>query len=203
MTTNPKRSYFNNLAAQWDYLHESAEALAKVRQFVESGKRQGASHILDVGCGTGVLLPWLLQIYPAATCFLELDFAMDMLRENVRKYPDTRVSRVCADAQTLPFREESVDLVLCFGVLPHLGGSLAALTGLLRVLKPSGVFCVGHLMGSQELNAFHNSLGEPLAGDTLPRAQDLAEMLHGLGTTGVHAEERPDWYLVRAEKVGL
>jgi hypothetical protein len=55
-------------------------------------------------------------------------------------------------------------------------------------------------MGSRELNAFHASLDAAVAGDRLPSAEALAEMLRGLGAEGIVAEENPDWYFVRGEK---
>jgi len=131
---------------------------------------------------------------------VELDFAEDMLRENARKVPDRRVARLCADAQTLPFPDEHFDLVVCFGVLPHLVDLKAALEELLRVLRLSGGLAVGHLMGSVELNALHRSFEGPIANDTLPPAESLAQMLRQLKATVVSAEESPDWYFVQAAK---
>lgn len=200
MTTNPKRRHFDELASRWDQLPGPADPWPRVARFVERASRAQASRILDVGCGTGILLPYLLQACPLATCVVELDFAEDMLRENARKVPDRRVARLCADAQTLPFPDEHFDLAVCFGVLPHLVDLKAALEELLRVLRPSGGLAVGHLMGSAELNAFHRSLGGPVANDTLPPAESLAQMLRQLKAPVVSAEESPDWYFVQAVK---
>jgi len=200
MTTNPKRRHFDELASRWDQLPGPADPWPRVARFVERASRAQASRILDVGCGTGILLPYLLQACPLATCVVELDFAEDMLRENARKVPDRRVARLCADAQTLPFPDEHFDLAVCFGVLPHLVDLKAALEELLRVLRPSGGLAVGHLMGSAELNAFHRLLGGPVVSDTLPPAESLAQMLRHLKATVVAAEENPDWYFVQAVK---
>jgi len=200
MTTNPKRRHFDELASRWDQLPGPADPWPRVARFVERASRAQASRILDVGCGTGILLPYLPQACPLATCVVQLDFAEGMLRENARKVPDRRVARLCADAQTLPFPDEHFDLVLCFGVLPHLVDLKAALEELLRVLRPSGGLAVGHLMGSAELNAFHRSFGGPVANDTLPPAESLAQMLRQLKATVVSAEESPDWYFVEAAK---
>jgi ubiquinone/menaquinone biosynthesis C-methylase UbiE len=200
MTTNPKRRHFNDLAPRWDQLPGPADPWSRVARFVERATRGQADWILDIGCGTGILLPYLLQACPPVTCVVELDFAEDMLRENARKVPDQRVARLCADAQSLPFPDEHFDLVLCFGVLPHLIDLKAALEELLRVLRPSGGLVVGHLMGSAELNALHRSCGGPVANDTLPPAESLAQMLRQLKATVIAAEESPDCYFVEAAK---
>ena len=62
-----------------------------------------------------------MNSFPGAECVVEVDFAVEMLRENARKFADRRVSRVCADALRLPAASGAFDLVLCFGILPHLG----------------------------------------------------------------------------------
>jgi len=200
MSSDLKRRHFNELASRWDQLPGETEARPRVERFVERAVRPGACRILDVGCGTGILLPYLLKTCQAATCLVELDFAEEMLRENSRKVADQRVWHVCADAQALPFRDEYFDLVLCFGVLPHLTDLHSALKEQLRVLRPSGGFSAGHIMGSQELNAFHRSLGEPICHDTLLPAESLATRLRRLGAMPVAGEEDPEWYFVQATK---
>jgi ubiquinone/menaquinone biosynthesis C-methylase UbiE len=200
MSTATKRRHFNELAPRWDQLPGPADAPLKVAEFVARASQTSAMRILDVGCGTGILVPYVLRACPQATCVVELDFAEEMLRENARKVADQRVSRLSADAQALPFPDGCFDLVLCFAVLPHLVDLEAAVKELSRVLRPSGGFAVGHLMGSAELNAFHHSMEEPLAHDILPPAESLAQTLRQLDATVVSSEERPDWYFVHAVK---
>ncbi|HSW49261.1 MAG TPA: methyltransferase domain-containing protein, partial [Bryobacteraceae bacterium] len=102
----------------------------------------------------------------------------------------------------LPARSESFDLVLCFGILPHLEDSQEALKELLRVLRPGGALSVGHLAGSRELNAFHGSLNGPVAGDVLPESGALARALAVAGAVQIQTEEDLGWYFVRAERPG-
>ena len=200
MSTATKRRHFNELAPRWDQLPGPTDAPLKVAEFVARASQTNTERILDVGCGTGILVPYLLTACPQATCVVELDFAEEMLGENARKVADQRVSRLCADAQALPFPDGYFDLVLCFGVVPHLPDLNSALREQLRVLRPAGVFSVGHIMGSQELNAFHRSLGGPICHDTLPPAESLAARLARLGAMPVAVEENPEWYFVQATK---
>ncbi len=200
MCETGKRAYFNGLAAGWDSLPKMDGAEEKVRRYIDGSAAGAPVTVLDVGCGTGILLPALLERIPGARCVVEVDFAIEMLRQNARKLSDPRVSRVCADAVRIPAATGAFDLVLCFGILPHLGDGSAALDEFLRVLKPGGVLSVGHLAGSEELNAFHSSLDGPVSGDVLPRSDELARALGRAGAVRIHAEEDPGWYFVRAEK---
>jgi SAM-dependent methyltransferase len=176
------------------------DAPAKVERFVRTVVRPGDRLVLDVGCGTGILLGCLLDMDGGCHRVIEVDVAEEMLRENRRKWAGERVERVCAEALRLPFLEGSFDLVLCFGILPHLGPAGPALAGLLRCLRPGGSLAVGHLMGSHALNAFHASLDGPVNQDQLLPADTLSAILEDLGASVLRAEERPDWYLLQAEK---
>jgi ubiquinone/menaquinone biosynthesis C-methylase UbiE len=200
MGIRAKQRYFSELAPRWDGLPAPAGAPGKVQAFVRRAAVAGARRILDAGCGTGILLPALLEQCPEARV-VELDLALDMLRVNAGRFADPRALRVCTDGARLPFPGASFDAVLCFGVLPHFEDLAAALAEMRRVLRPGGALAVGHLMGSRELNAFHRSLGQPVAGDVLPPSEELAAHLSRLGMVRIQAEEAPDWYFVRGEKL--
>ena len=198
--TNPRRPYFNDLAAEWDHLPGPPNAESKIRDFVRRSDAFGASRILDVGCGTGILIPYLRDFYLDAGCVVELDLAEHMLKINATKFPGNGISRICADAESLPFENSCFDLVLCFGIFPHFENKAAALARMLNALRSGGIWCLGHLMGSQELNAFHSKLSGPVSGDSLPSVEVLTEMLCKMGVKDISTEENSDWYFVRAVK---
>ncbi|MFB3776107.1 MAG: class I SAM-dependent methyltransferase [Bryobacteraceae bacterium] len=200
MPENAKQTWFNRLAAEWDQIPSMEGAAEKVRRFVAQSATRHPRRILDVGCGTGILVPALLEAIPQVECVIELDFALQMLQQNARKFTDGRIGRVCADAMRLPAASGAFDLVVCFGILPHLEDRGAALAELLRVLRPGGALSVGHLAGSRELNAFHGSLDGPVSGDVLLESGELARALAAAGAVGIHTEEDPGWYFVRAQK---
>jgi ubiquinone/menaquinone biosynthesis C-methylase UbiE len=200
MTTNPRRPYFNRLAAEWDRLPAVPDTAGGISRFLRQSHVAGARRILDVGSGTGILVPDLLNLYGPASCIVEFDLAEDMLRTALSKFPGAGIRAVCADAQSMPFTAACFDLAVCFGSLPHMPDKPAALRQILRILRVGGLFCVGHLMGSSQLNAFHGSLEGPVAHDVLPASSALVQMLEDLGAVNIAAEEDADWYFVRAEK---
>jgi ubiquinone/menaquinone biosynthesis C-methylase UbiE len=200
MQENDRQAYFNRLAADWDSFPKMGGSDEKVLRYVKQSTSGAPRRILDLGCGTGILLDALLDSASGLECVIELDFALDMLRANAKKFADKRVRRVCADALRLPVASSSFDLVLCFGILPHLEDQEEALAELLRVVRPGGAVTVGHLVGSRELNAFHGSLSGPVAGDLLAASAALAEKLSEAGAVHIQAEENADWYFLYAEK---
>lgn len=91
--------------------------------------------ILDVGTGTGYLLPLLQQRYPKAQVY-GLDISLPVLQKAQARQPEL----ICADASQLPFPDNSIDLVCSTFMLEWVPDVLALLAEVKRVLKPDGVF---------------------------------------------------------------
>ncbi|HOL73271.1 MAG TPA: class I SAM-dependent methyltransferase [Bryobacteraceae bacterium] len=193
-----KRTYFNELAPRWDELPAPPDAPEKVAHFTALAVPPGASRILDVGCGTGILVEHLGRNCAAFT--VELDMAERMLALNRARSNGPRFAHVCGDALHPPFAPGSFDAVLCFNVLPHFEPPERTLCSLVECLCPGGLLSVGHLMDSAALNAFHASLGGAVANDRLPPAPELAGLLESMGTEVIRSEEWEGWYLVQARR---
>ena len=107
---------------------------------------------LDVGCGPGNLLvalstdtPELLVGVDVDAIFLE--FGSSQIGKLIEP-PSAIPALLRASLPTLPFADETFDLVTCFLVMPHVPDDRAALTELTRVLKPGGTLAIsGHGLG--------------------------------------------------------
>ncbi|MGO9642084.1 MAG: class I SAM-dependent methyltransferase [Candidatus Acidiferrales bacterium] len=194
-----KREFFDSMAAGWDSFPQPDDAAAKRARFVALATEGQPSQILDVGCGTGVLVPDILRQCPSST-IVELDFAAEMIARNQAKHSQPNVLFVCSSIEEALLDPESFDAILCFGVVPHLGSLDVGLRKLVQLLRPGGRLSVGHLMGSAELNAFHAGVEGPVQRDHLPPVERLAGLLRLLRLRVGIAEERPDWYFLRAER---
>ncbi len=203
MDNDQKRQYFNELAPRWDSFPTIPNAASKIRSYLERSRHPHPRHILDVGCGTGILTADLMELYPEAQVIVELDYAEQMLFENAKKFRDRRVLHVHGDARKLPFIVPTFDLILCFSALPHFDDSYSALNQFFRALRPSGILTIGHMAASQDLNAFHHALEAPVNRDRLLPAKELSVILEQLGARGIVAEEEKEWFFVRAEKAPL
>ena len=127
----------------------------KVEPFIHSiaqFTRHRGKKILEVGVGTGTdHLQWARA---GAECHgVDLtDAAIETTRERLKLYGfESDLQRV--DAETLPFADETFDVVYSWGVIHHSEHPELIIAEIRRVLRPGGVF-VGMLYGRRSAAAF-------------------------------------------------
>ena len=95
--------------------------------------------ILDIGSGAGWMLATLRKHYPKAR-LAGVDVSPQMLTQSARPWwRRRRPALVAGDAHTLPFMDNSFNMVLSNMVLPWCHDPLRVLSEVKRVLKPGGV----------------------------------------------------------------
>lgn len=95
--------------------------------------------VLDLGCGTGFLTQRLLKQYPKAE-LIALDIAVNMLKETQKCGGWFRKPKlICADAEALPLKNASVDLIISNLMLQWCNDLPASFAEMRRVLKPNGM----------------------------------------------------------------
>jgi len=87
--------------------------------------------VLEVGCGTGLILT---RLAPEAACAYGLDLSPNMLH----KARHRGLPVVLGSATSLPFPDDSFDLVCSFKVLAHVQDIEQALREMVRVTRPGG-----------------------------------------------------------------
>uniref|UniRef100_A0A450S4R3 Malonyl-[acyl-carrier protein] O-methyltransferase n=1 Tax=Candidatus Kentrum sp. DK TaxID=2126562 RepID=A0A450S4R3_9GAMM len=143
--------------------------------------------VLDVGAGTGVCLGPLEARYPGARV-IALDLAEGMLREARRA---ERVSErglfVCGDAERLPFRADSIDLLFSNVTVQWCNDLAEACREFARILRPGGLL-VFSTFGPDTLWELRESWGQT-DGDSHVNAfidmHHIGDLLIQTGFTGV------------------
>ncbi len=122
------------------------------KQLDNLGINANSKRVLDVGCGPGNLLVALSADAPELLIGVDVDeiflvFGRSQIKTLVKK-PTAPPNLLRASLPTLPFADETFDLVTCFLVMPHVPDDSTALTELARVLKPGGTLAIsGHGLG--------------------------------------------------------
>lgn len=111
----------------------SLDTRVQVFQTYWQPKKQ-ASEWIDIGCGAGTYTRYLIQQHQTVTA---VDYSFPTLskaKEKLKHQADYTV----ADVRFLPFKSNSFDGVLCFGVLQALHDPQPAINELIRMIKKNG-----------------------------------------------------------------
>ena len=203
-TPNPRRLVFDHMADVWDEIASThIDKYAKLARIAEVGASQPGKRVLDIGTGTGGLLPALVDYQPDSIYFA-IDLSCAMLQKARTNYPDiimNKVSLLQTDAMYLPVDDETFSTVFCHGVFPHLKVFSIALQELWRVLTPGGRLVISHAIGRERVNAIHSRhRAAILRDDLLPTGKELAAILIENDWTVLEIEDNEDFYLVLVEK---
>lgn len=135
MYSDPIQTEYARLAQQYDrrwsfYVNATVE---KTLNHLEIKPRE---RILDLGCGTGVLIQRLLQVAPASEV-VGIDASAEMLEIAKHKLPES-VDLKLGSADNLPFASNYFDIVVSTSAFHFFRSPSQALQEAKRVLKPNG-----------------------------------------------------------------
>ena len=135
-------------------------------------------NVLDIGCGTGRLLAAARLRWPLAQ-FTGVDPAPHMISAAQQLNPDTTFKLSMAEA--LPIPDNSVDMVLSSMSFHHWADHALAISEIVRVLQPGGLFCL----------ADHNAVLFNLLGERAKSKRQVAALFGAAGLSVVL--QKPLW----------
>jgi malonyl-CoA O-methyltransferase len=188
------RAAFSRSAGAYDARAEVQRAVQdRVLALLEAAAPD-ARRVLDVGAGTGALLARLVAARPGLSA-AAIDLAPGMCAATRRAAPLARVT--AADAEALPFRDASFDLVVTTSTLQWLPRVAPALEEARRVLEPGGVLCVA-LFGARTLFELREAWDEATGARSPQTHRFLSreELAAGLARAGLAVETTRDEELV-------
>lgn len=201
-----RKQFFNDRATTWlDSCYKDA-ATGKYDKHQKDFERlfsllplKSGDHVLDAGCGTGVLVPEILPRITATGLLYEMDFAEKMIDEDRKLHDAPNVRFIVADATQPPLDEESCDAVICFSCFPHFHDKEGALQALARVLKPGGTLTIAHFISSQEIRHHHAGC-HAVMHDHLPHEPEMRALFEHAALTITTFIDESGFYCILANK---
>jgi ubiquinone/menaquinone biosynthesis C-methylase UbiE len=194
------KTYFNGKAAAWDEMAAEKDQ-SKLRQMAARLDIKSGSVVLDIGTGTGVFLPFLMQMTGSDGKILAVDIAEKMLLKARAKSPNGAVAYLNADVAHIPLPEASVDSVVCYSSFPHFQDKPKALAEMHRVMKNGGRLYICHTSCRAAINGMHNCIPE-VAHDVIPEDWEMRLMMEEAGFPSMEIESNCEDYLCQALKRG-
>jgi ubiquinone/menaquinone biosynthesis C-methylase UbiE len=178
---NPKKKdFFNEKAEIWDEI--TVHNLEKVQYITEMLGIHSDDRILDVGTGTGIMIPFY-EKYLVNGSVVAVDYSEKMIEVARSKYPEKthpKISYLVSNVYDLKYDAE-FDLVVCYSCFPHLIDKPLAIKILSRALKKGGCLAVAHSDSAEKINGIHMNSGVEVGNDLLPSMELLKQMIKESG----------------------
>ena len=156
--------------------------------------------VLDVGTGTGVLIPCLLRAMNGSGRVHAIDISQGMLVVAGSKGFPHNVYFELADIHELACPDCTYDRVMCNAVFPHFTDKKHALVHIHRMLRPDGLIVISHPTGREAVNKIHSEAGSVVTEDRVPNAENICRMLNEAGFVDIAVTDEPEFYLAIGRK---
>ena len=164
------KAFFDNLASSWDKDVIKNEEVIKI--ILDNANIKSGIDILDVACGTGVLIDdYLNRNVNKVTA---IDLSSEMIKVAKSKFNDERVNFICGDV--LDFNDgNKYDSIMVYNAFPHFCDGQALIKHLSSLLKDGGTLSVAHGMSKDMINKHHSGSANDVS-NILISAKELSDI---------------------------
>lgn len=162
--------FFDRYATNWDAEMIRDDRIINIildNALVSEGKE-----VLDVACGTGVLIPdYLTRKVKSVTA---VDISPNMVQIAQSKFHQENVNILCADIETAEF-EHKFDCIIVYNAFPHFPEPENLIRVLASQLNPGGTLTVAHGMSRAQIDKCHAGAAKKVS-NTLIAENELADI---------------------------
>ena len=168
----------------------------RLERIVASGEIVEGTAVLDVGSGTGIMVPLIRKYEPARIYACDLSSAMlGQLSKNYA-YAET----ILGDVRDLELPDGSLDAVFVNACYPNIIDKATAFSNISRMLRPGGRLVISHPLGRSFIEVIRK--GTPFPLDDFPERADAESLLRAFGLAISGFFDEPEFYLLVAKKDG-
>ncbi len=162
--------FFDRLAPDWD-----AELIRNddiISTILDNAAVTEGKVVLDVACGTGVLIPDYLKRKVASVTGIDISPKMAEIAK--AKFSQPEVTILCGDVERTDFGKQ-FDCIVVYNAFPHFPDPERLIATLSGLLKPGGTLTVAHSMSREKIDAHHHGSAHHVS-NGLMSAEDLASI---------------------------
>ena len=163
-------AFFDRLAPTWDeHMVIDGEVIETI---LNNAEVSSGREILDVACGTGVMIPFYLEREVSFVRGIDLSPKMCGIAKG--KFMQNNVEIVCADVLTYS-SDRKYDCIMVYNAFPHFDDPCLLIRTLAGMLKGGGTLSIAHGMSREKIIEHH--AGAAHVSKVLPEISELRKMM--------------------------
>lgn len=163
-------AFFDRLAKDWDSRQPRDDK--KINFILDCGNVRENASVLDVACGTGILVPYYLQRNVKKVT--AVDISSEMIKEARKKFANSNVEFINADVEETTFGEK-YDCCIVYNAFPHFPEPVRLIKFLADCLTEDGILVIAHGLSRERLNNHHAAKAAGVSRELMSE-QELAAM---------------------------
>lgn len=149
---NANKEFYNEIADIYEKIdtRRSEEISFWIDDIIKNlikNKNYKSFRFLDIACGTGLMMKYGKKYFKYV---YGVDLSSKVLK-TAKKYGNV----VCADINSLPFKNDSINFISCFATLHHCYTFYPVLKEAYRVMKKDGIIYIDHDLDLEFMKRFY------------------------------------------------
>ena len=166
----------------------------RLERIVAAGGICEGDTVLDIGTGTGILIPIIKKYRPGQ--IYACDLSQKMLAQLRRHYPDVKTFLV--DVRDLSLPGGSIEVAFVNACYPNIADKRGAFYNLSRMMRAGGRVVISHPMGKEFILSLKDTVSFPL--DEFPDRETSAELFKPFGFEITTFVDEPRLYILVLKK---
>lgn len=160
-------AFFDRAASSWD--EEMIKDDLIIETILDNARVEKGNTVLDVACGTGVMIPYYLKREALPT---GIDLSKKMIEIASNKFKD--IEFIWGDVEEL--NDRKFDRIIVYNAFPHFIDPEALIKHLVTLLKVNGTLTIAHGMSRERINHHHEGVASSIS-KGLMEASELAKIM--------------------------
>lgn len=192
------KEFFNSIAQEWDKICCHPEE--KVNYFMDKIELNYGASVLDVGSGTGILIPFIEDRIGEEGTITALDISENMI--NISKSKNTYLNVKFEVVDFLEYDTDSLfDYIIAYSCFPHFKDKDAFFRKVSSLLIKGGKFVIGHIESKEQINNRHNQIEGKIHSDALIPIEEMTTHIEKYGFNTIYSEDNKDYYIYIGNKI--
>ena len=145
--------FFDSWADVWDERMVVDEKI--VANILNLAQVKEGKKILDVACGTGVMIPFYTDRGVKSVTGIDISPRMAQIAKDKFRRDDVQI--ICGNARDYIY-EEKYDCIIIYNAFPHFVDPQRLIDHLCRQLNENGTLTVAHGMSREKVNMHHDNV---------------------------------------------